>query len=498
MIRSGRLSDRCRRSGAFGSRLALGRLGGFPRVAHDGLLRPGLGRPRLARRTALLNRRCRGRFGHRFRLSLNAQCDAQQPAADRKHQFVDFALIKQCKHAGETRPLILWTMCVGTDCDPDIALFTFCEQPPVCRQVARLLVLAMVAIQEAGIELDGHSARFARVEQGVFVAVEGCIVRPMSEQRRNVEVAHDIARQPLDRVEQRRHIQLPGARRTDELENTAELGVVERPIPVRSMYRMVDRQKVYRPDHAVGLHRIDDILSIGPRARIIIDLGADRVAHPAPQAVRDDRSVADLDAGGLGSAVEVAGLGEFEGASHEIDRGRVFEREVVHVVGDHHEARPPAPAGVIEPKEQHPRRKRDRTLVAKRLVLTLSVPVYVWYRVYARVVFDVIVQVVVFRGDSATRRNAFAVWPSRCLDIRRGGGKPTGAEGRRERARRRSGVACGPQPHCSSGGRAQTRLGSLAVFAAEAFGRLEIVKEKKAGHGGRRTRSRISVIGCAD
>ena len=189
---------------------------------------------------------------------------------------------------------------------------------------------------------------------------------------------------------------------------TAELGIVERPIPVRSVYRMVDRQEVYRPDHAVGLHRIDDVLRIGPRARIVIDLGADRVAHPAPQTFRDDRSVADLDAGGLGSAVEVAGLGEFERAAHEIDRGRVFERQVVHVVGDHHEARPPAPAGVIEPEEQHARRERDRTLVAKRLVLALGVPVYVWYRVYARVVFDVIVQVVVFRGDSATRRNAFA------------------------------------------------------------------------------------------
>ncbi len=157
--------------------------------------------------------------------------------------------------------------------------------------------------------------------------------------------------------------------------------------------RMIDGQEVHRADHAVGLHRIDDVLRVGPRARVVIDLGADRIAHPAPQPFRDDRGVADLDAGGFGRAVEIAGLREFECPAHEIDRGRILEREVVHVVGDHHEARPAAAACVVEPKKQHPRRQRDRTLVAKRLVFALSVPVDIWYRVYARIVFDVIVQV---------------------------------------------------------------------------------------------------------
>ena len=75
----------------------------------------------------------------------------------------------------------------------------------------------------------------------------------------------------------------------------------------------------------VGTHRVDDVLCVGTGARIVVDLGADRVAHPAAQAFGDDLRVADVDVRGLRGAVEVAGLRELERAANEIDRRRVLE-----------------------------------------------------------------------------------------------------------------------------------------------------------------------------
>ena len=102
---------------------------------------------------------------------------------------------------------------------------------------------------------------------------------------------------------------------------------------------MVDRQEVDRADQAVGPHRVDDVLRVGSGARVVVDLGADREAHAPAQALGDDGRVAELDAGGFGRAVEVARLGELERAADEIDGGRILERQVVDVIGDHHEAR---------------------------------------------------------------------------------------------------------------------------------------------------------------
>ena len=150
----------------------------------------------------------------------------------------------------------------------------------------------------------------------------------------------------------------------------------------------------------VGAHRVDDVLRVGPRARIVVDLGADRIAHPAPQALADDRGVRHVDAGGLGGAVEVARLGELERAADEIDGGRVLEGEVVHVVGDHQEARVPAPARMVEPQEQHPRRERQRPFLGVRFVLALGVAVRVGDREEARVALGVVVQLLVVRVES--------------------------------------------------------------------------------------------------
>ncbi len=81
---------------------------------------------------------------------------------------------------------------------------------------------------------------------------------------------------------------------------------------------MVDREEVDRADHAVGTHRIDDVLRVGPAARVVVDLGADREAHAAAQPFGDDGRVRHVDAGRLGRAVEVAGRGEFERAPHGV------------------------------------------------------------------------------------------------------------------------------------------------------------------------------------
>ena len=135
-----------------------------------------------------------------------------------------------------------------------------------------------------------------------------------------------------------------------------------------------------RADDAVGSHRLDDILRVGARARIVIDLGPDREAHAAPQAFRNDRRVRDVDAGGFGGSEKVAGLGELERSPHGVDGARIFERQIVDVIGDHQKPRRLAAARVVEPKEEHARRIRDRTLLGVGPVFALRVAVNVGNR----------------------------------------------------------------------------------------------------------------------
>ncbi len=213
----------------------------------------------------------------------------------------------------------------------------------------------MIAIEEARVELDRHAFGFGRSDDLIFILLERCTVGPMSENRRNEEVPDDLSGLLFDRFEQRFHIKLPRALGTDVIVERDELRVVEVPIVVGTRRRMLDREKVHRADHRVGAHRVNDVLCVRAAARIVVELGADREVHPAAQTVGDDGRVRDLDAGGLGCPIEVAGLSELERAADEIDGGGVFEGQVIHVVGDHHESREPAPAGMIEPKEEHPR-----------------------------------------------------------------------------------------------------------------------------------------------
>ena len=48
-----------------------------------------------------------------------------------------------------------------------------------------------------------------RIDELIFVALEHRVVGPVAEDGRDVEVADDVARQLLDRIEQRRHVDFP-------------------------------------------------------------------------------------------------------------------------------------------------------------------------------------------------------------------------------------------------------------------------------------------------
>ena len=102
----------------------------------------------------------------------------------------------------------------------------------------------------------------------------------------------DVRRQLLDVVEELGGVELPQFLGADELVESRELVVVEGPRPVGAFLRMVDRDEVDGADDAVGPHRVDDVLRVGPRARIVVDLGADREAHAAPQTLGDDAACA--------------------------------------------------------------------------------------------------------------------------------------------------------------------------------------------------------------
>ncbi len=288
-----------------------------------------------------------GRLG--LGLALDFERDAEQPAGDREDELVDLQLVEDRQYRLEAAGLIARRVRVRADGDTDAAVSRLAQEPLVGVEVALLLLVRVVAIEKARVELDRHPALAGGREHPIFVLLELRRIGPRADDGRDVEVADDVAGEPFDRVDQRAHVELPQLIGADRLEVFLELGVVERPGPVLAVDRMRDRDEVHRPDHRVGTHRVDDVLRVGTRARIVVDLGPDRVAHPAPQPFADDGGMANLDARRLGGPVQVAGLRELERAPHEIDRRRILEREVVHVVGDHEETRISAAAGVIEP-----------------------------------------------------------------------------------------------------------------------------------------------------
>ena len=85
----------------------------------------------------------------------------------------------------------------------------------------------------------------------------------------------------------------------------------------------------------------------------------------------------DVDAGGFGGTVQIAGVRELKSATDRVDRAGIFERQIVDVIAHHHKTRRTAAACVIEPQEQHPRGIRNRPLLRKRPVLALGVAVNV-------------------------------------------------------------------------------------------------------------------------
>ncbi len=290
--------------------------------------------------------------------------------------------------------LILRTVSIGPDRNADAARFRFLEKSQAGVAIAALVVLVVgeMAIEKARIQFDRHPASGAGIDQLVFILIEFGVFGPIAEFRRDVKMPDDVPGKFLDRFEQRRHVELPDFLGSDVSIELLELGVVERPLITGAQLGMLDRQEVHRANHRVRAHRVDDVLRVGTAARVVVDLSADRVAHATTQPFGDDGGVTDLDAGRLGGAVEIAGVREFEGTAHEIDGGRIFEGEVVHVVGDHHEARGTTHASVIKPEEKHPRGVWDRALLGVRLVLAFGVTVDVGNRVDAGIALAVGVQ----------------------------------------------------------------------------------------------------------
>ncbi len=227
---------------------------------------------------------------------------------------------------------------------------------------------------------------------------------------------------------------------------------------------MVDRQEMDRADDRIGAHRVDDVLGVGPVARVVVDLRTDRVAHAPAQAFRHDGGVLHVDAGRLGGAVQVAGVRELEGAPDQVDRGRIFEGEVVDVIGDHHEAGSAPPASVVEPQEQHARRVRDRPLLGKGLVLALGMTVGVGNRLQTRVA--VAFQVVHVRPPSRK-------WARTAPEAGGRGRNLVGSDGRsarepQEKAWLHTYVPGGSQSRPGAGGFCQaSRTGCLGRFVNE-------------------------------
>ncbi len=99
----------------------------------------------------------------------------------------------------------------------------------------------IVFVEVTRVDLDGHAAFRAGVDQFVFIALEHGIVGPVAELRGNVEVPDDVAGLLLDRIEERLHVDLPRAFGADDVEEIFEFRVVERPHPVFAVLRVRDR-----------------------------------------------------------------------------------------------------------------------------------------------------------------------------------------------------------------------------------------------------------------
>ena len=171
-----------------------------------------------------------------------------------------------------------------------------------------LAILRVVAIEKARVDLDRQAATVGDVEHPILVLFELLLGRPAAERGRDVEVADDVRRQLLEVVEQLGDVEFPQLVGADDLVELGELLVVERPEPIGALFRMVNRNEMHRADDPVGAHRVDDVLRVGPGARIVVDLGADRESHAAPQSFGNDRRVRDVHAGRLGGTEQVAGL----------------------------------------------------------------------------------------------------------------------------------------------------------------------------------------------
>ncbi len=276
-------------------------------------------------------------------------------------------------------------MRVGTDRDADAACPRLAYQPGVGVEIFFLAIVGCVAVQEPRVDLDGEAAAVGNVEHAILILVELLLSGPSAERGRGVEVPDDVGRKSLEVVDELRNVQFPELLRAHDLVERRELLVVEGPQPIRTLLRMLDRDEVHRPDDAVGPHRVDNVLCVRPRTRIVVHLRPDREAHTAPQPLRNEAGVSDVNAGRLGGAEQIAGLGQLQSAAHRVDGSRILEGQIVRVIGDHQETRRSPAACMIEPEEQHPRGVCDGTLLGIGAMLTLGMTVNVRNGRYPRI-----------------------------------------------------------------------------------------------------------------
>ena len=143
------------------------------------------------------------RFGRTLRvrfemLARGAQHDAGEPPGNREDDFVDAAFVEHREHRVESATLIFGAVRVGSDGNADAASIGFTHQALIGGDVLRPLLLAFEAVELPCIDLDGHPARVREIEQTVFVFLELFLVRPMTENRRAIEVSDHMPGQFLD------------------------------------------------------------------------------------------------------------------------------------------------------------------------------------------------------------------------------------------------------------------------------------------------------------
>jgi hypothetical protein len=224
-----------------------------------------------------------------------------------------------------------------------------------------------------------------KIEETILVFFQRFLVGPMTETRRAIEVPNHMSRQFFDVLEQPGGIEFPRALDADVLEEVRKLRIVVGPHKVGPLLRMVDRQEMDRADDSVRSHRVDDVLRVRSRARVVIDLGTDRKAHTTSQAFADHGGVSYVNTGSLRCSVEIARVGELQCAPHGVHGARVFERQIVDVIRDHEKARRISPAGMVEPQKEHAGRICDRPFLGKGTMLALRMTVDVGDRRYTRV-----------------------------------------------------------------------------------------------------------------